>query len=48
MGTVDMEVVREDWKMNRRRQGEIAEYLACHAKKFELYPVGHREPFEGF
>ena len=31
----------------RGRQGEISEYLACHAKMFELYPVGNREPFKG-
>lgn len=29
-------------------QGETAEHTECHAKKFELYPVGNREPFKGF
>lgn len=28
----------------RGRQGKISEYLTCHAKKFELYSVGNREP----
>lgn len=37
----------ERWNQ-RGSQGEIAEYLACHAKKFELYPVGNREPLRGF
>lgn len=36
----------ERWSQ-RGRQGEISEYLACHVKTFELYPVGHREPFKG-
>lgn len=32
----------------RGRQGKISEYLTCHAKKFELYSVGNREPLKGF
>lgn len=40
------------WHLDSQRQeslgGSISEYLACYPKKFELYPVGNREPFKGF